>query len=103
LADTCLVRLQVDKLSLQVLFPLLELLHHHRLNIPQPDGLPSVFAPLLLPGSPDLHGPSASPAGRAACEAFVDILLTNYRTVFAGDHSIPAWSPSLQAERMYSI
>ena len=80
---------QVDRLSLQVLFPLLELLHHHRLNIPQPDNLPSVFAPLLLPSPAQLHGHPMTAAGTAACEAFIDILIGSYRTIFAG--TVTGW------------
>ena len=76
-----LLSVQIDRTSLQVLYPLVELLHHHRLNISQPDSLPATFAPLLLPEV------SAQPSmwdNTAAREALTDIVITNYRTIFAG-------------------
>lgn len=72
---------QIDKTSLQVLYPLVELLHHHRLNISQPDLLPPTFAPLLLP---EVHSQASLWDTTAAREALTDILITNYRTIFAG-------------------
>ena len=72
--------LQVDKAALQVLFALVELLHHHRLNAPRqhPDALAAAFAPLLLP-----HRPVG--ASDAACEAALDTVIQSYRTIFSGE------------------
>ncbi|BDA49497.1 probable rho GTPase-activating protein 45 at N-terminal half [Coccomyxa sp. Obi] len=71
----------IDRTTLQVLFPLVELLHHHRLNIRQPDSLAATFAPLLMP---EMHPHPSTWDSAAVREALTDTLITSYRTIFAG-------------------
>ena len=73
--------MQIDRTTLQVLFPLVELLHHHRLNIRQPDSLAATFAPLLMP---EMQPLASSWDRRAVREALTDTIITSYRTIFAG-------------------
>lgn len=75
------VHVQIDRTTLQVLFPLVELLHHHRLNIRQPDSLAATFAPLLMP---EMHPHPSTWDRTAVREALTDTLITSYRTLFAG-------------------
>ncbi len=78
-----LLQMQLDRLTLQVLYPLVELLHHHRLNIAQPDPLPAIFAPLLMP-EPSQMLIQCDFNTAASREALTDTLIANYRTIFAG-------------------
>ncbi len=64
-----------------MLFPLVELLHHHRLNIRQPDSLAATFAPLLMP---EMHPHPSTWDRTAVREALTDTLINSYRTIFAG-------------------
>ena len=75
--------MQVEGRELQVLYPLLEFLHHHRLNAADPQGLSDMFASLLMRPQCDaeLRG------SEHVMEAFgllTDLLIQRYRTLFSG-------------------
>ena len=74
---------QVDSRELQVLYPLLEFLHHHRLNAADTHALADAFAPLLM----RLECDSALKDQEYLAQAYsllTDILIQRYRTLFSG-------------------
>ena len=74
---------QVDGRELQVLYPLLEFLHHHRLNAADTHALADAFAPLLM----RLECDSALKDQEYLTQAYgllTDILIQRYRTLFSG-------------------
>ena len=76
-------RAQVDGRELQVLYPLLEFLHHHRLNAADSHALAEAFAPLLM----RLECDSALKDQEYLAQAYsllTDILIRRYRTLFSG-------------------
>lgn len=76
--------LQVEGRELQVLYPLLEFLHHHRLNAADPHGLSDTFAPLLM----RLHSVDEIRDAEHIMEAYgllTDLLIQRYRTLFSGE------------------
>lgn len=84
--------MQVEGTELQVLYPLLEFLHHHRLNAADPHALSDAFAPLLMWPERDGHFMDAARFAEA-CGLLTDALIQRYRTLFSGEgsHLLTIW------------
>lgn len=76
--------MQVEGRELQVLYPLLEFLHHHRLNAADPHGLSDTFAPLLMRPQCDGNLRDAEHIAEAY-GLLTDLLIQRYRTLFSGE------------------
>ena len=74
---------QVDSRELQVLYPLLEFLHHHRLNAADAPALADAFAPLLMRLECD-GAPKDQDCLPQAYGLLLDMLIQRYRTLFSG-------------------
>ena len=74
---------QVDSRELQVLYPLLEFLHHHRLNAADTHALADAFAPLLMRLECD-SAPRDQDYLAQAYGLLTDTLIQRYRTLFSG-------------------
>lgn len=72
--------------ELQVLYPLLEFLHHHRLNAIDAHALADTFAPLIMRPQLDTHFSDAEHCAEAY-GLLTDLLIHRYRTLFSGDFS----------------
>ena len=83
------VHLQVEGRELQVLYPLLEFLHHHRLNAADPHGLSDMFAPLLMRPQCDVELRDAEHI-MEAYGLLTDLLIQRYRTLFSGERCLPS-------------
>ena len=83
--------MQVEGRELQILYPLLEFLHHHRLNAADPRALSDAFAPLLM--RPQCDAQDAEHSGEAY-GALTGLLIQRYRTLFSGE------APSGAPERL---
>ena len=83
------VYLQVEGRELQVLYPLLEFLHHHRLNAADPHGLSDMFAPLLMRPQCDVELRDAEHI-MEAYGLLTDLLIQRYRTLFSGERCLPS-------------
>lgn len=79
--------MQVEGRELQVLYPLLEFLHHHRLNAANPHALSDAFALLLMRPQCDTGFRDAEHIAEAYC-VLTDLLIQRYRTLFQGDTSL---------------
>lgn len=79
---------QVDGRELQVLYPLLEFLHHHRLNATNAHALADAFAPLLMRLECD-SGLKDQEYLPQAYGLLTDILIQRYRTLFSGKTTLP--------------
>ena len=79
--------MQVEGRELQVLYPLLEFLHHHRLNAADPHALSDAFAMLLMRPQYDDEFRDAEHIAEAY-GVLTDLLIQRYRTLFSGDTSL---------------
>ena len=74
-----------------MLYPLLEFLHHHRLNAADPHGLSDMFAALLM--RPQCNAElRVSEHIMEAYGLLTDLLIQRYRTLFSGERWLVALS-----------